>query len=235
MSTRRVPHLVVGRAARVEADDQARLADAVGERIDVVGQVVAAALLAALDQDHAAGVRDALLGEGADGGQRGEQAVAVVGAAAPVELVAADHRLPRAELRLPAGHRRLLVEVPVEHDGVVAGARHLQVQQRGAPLQPVSLDHQAGQLLGPRPGLEQVGGPVHVTVLGPLGVELRRLVRDLDVLHQGRRDALVPGPVHEAADALDVHDPESVPRFDLGAKPPYTVATVAGPARPKGA
>ena len=55
---------VVVAAARVEAHDQAR-----GSRcarlqvVDVEGQVVAAALLAALDQDHAAGVRDALLGQ----------------------------------------------------------------------------------------------------------------------------------------------------------------------------
>ena len=58
---RRRPQLVVVAAARVEADDEARLADARREVLDVGGQVVAAALLAGLDQDDAARVRDALL------------------------------------------------------------------------------------------------------------------------------------------------------------------------------
>ena len=63
--------------------------------------------------------------EGRDGRER---RVAVVGAAAPVEAVAVDDRLPRAEAGAPARERRLLVEVPVEQHGVVGGT----VDRRGA-------------------------------------------------------------------------------------------------------
>ena len=52
------PQLVVVRAAGVEAHDERQLADARREVIDVRGQVVAAALLARLDQDDAARVRE---------------------------------------------------------------------------------------------------------------------------------------------------------------------------------
>ena len=52
---------------------------------DVGGQVVAAALLARLDQNHAARVRDALPHERCERGERSENRIAVVRAAAAVE------------------------------------------------------------------------------------------------------------------------------------------------------
>ncbi len=84
----RAPQLVVVAAARVEAHHEAHLADPPCQRVDVVRQVVAAALLAGLDQDDTARVLAALLAQRADRGQRGEGRVAVVRAAATVELVA---------------------------------------------------------------------------------------------------------------------------------------------------
>ena len=119
----RAPQLVVVAAARIQAHHQRRLADAVGEVVDVGRQVVAAGFLAGLDQDHAARVRRALLLQRLDRGERAEDRVAVVGAAAAVQPVALDHRLPRAQALVPAGHFRLLVEVAVQQHAVVAGAR----------------------------------------------------------------------------------------------------------------
>ena len=115
----RHPEPVVVEAARVEADHEARRADAVGQRLDVGGQVGAAALLAGLDEHDAAGVGAAGGLHRLDGGEAGEGGVAVVGPAPAVEPVALEHRRPRAEALAPAGHLGLLVEVAVEQDGVV--------------------------------------------------------------------------------------------------------------------
>src|SRR5262249_14327188 len=96
------PELVVVAAAGIEADDERRLADARGQMIDVVRQVVAAGFFARLDHDHAARVRRPLLLQRENRGERAEQRVAVVGGAATVQAVALDDRLPRTEVRGPA-------------------------------------------------------------------------------------------------------------------------------------
>ena len=64
------PQPLVVEAARVEAQHEARRADAVGERLEVGGQVGAAALLAGLDQHDAAGVAQAVRLRGLDGAGR---------------------------------------------------------------------------------------------------------------------------------------------------------------------
>ena len=56
---RGAPQPVVGEAARVEADHQVGPPDPVGQRLQVGGQVGAAALLAGLDEDHHPGEGDA--------------------------------------------------------------------------------------------------------------------------------------------------------------------------------
>ena len=58
---RRHPELVVVAAAGVEADHQARRADAVGQQIDVGGEIDRAALLAAFDEHDDARVGKTLL------------------------------------------------------------------------------------------------------------------------------------------------------------------------------
>ena len=62
-----------------------------------MGQVETAAFLAALDQDDAMRVRDALFLQSANGCQRTEGRVAVVGAAAAVELAVLDDGFPRTQ------------------------------------------------------------------------------------------------------------------------------------------
>ena len=129
---RRAPELLVVAAFGVEADDEARRADAVREHLDVVGQVVAPALLAGLDQHDAARVRDLLRLQQPDRRQRREHGVAVVGAAAPVELPVANDRFPGRQPVGPAGELRLLVHVPVQQHGVRAVARNLAEEERRA-------------------------------------------------------------------------------------------------------
>src|SRR5690606_12932513 len=119
-------------------------------------QVRAAALLAGLDQAHAARARDALRIDRRDDGQGGVERIAVVGGAPAVQAAVLDARQPGPEALTPAFHLRLLVEVAVEEDAAAvvpsAGGRHLEKQARRQPVDGDDLDLQAGDRLGPRPG-----------------------------------------------------------------------------------
>ena len=196
------PHLVVIAAAGIEADDQRRLADALGQVVDVVRQVVAARFLAGFDHDHAARMRNLLRLQGHDRGQRAEDRIAVVGAAAPVQPIALDDRLPRPEVLRPAGHFRLLVEMAVEQDAVVTLAGNIDEDQRRAPFQAHHFELHARNRLRACPGFHQGDGLVHVAVLRPVGIEHRRLVRDANVVDQLRHDLFVPDLADEAADCV---------------------------------
>ena len=158
---RRRPQLVVVRAARVEADDERR-----GRRCAARGDRCTRAGRSCRDSSHASisttqrACGSLSRAERVDRGERREDRVAVVGAAAAVELVALDHRRPRAEALAPAGHLGLLVEVAVEHHGVAglaAGARDVDEDDRRARrLEPHDLERRAlGQVLL-RPAREQL-------------------------------------------------------------------------------
>ncbi len=112
------PQPLVVAGLGIQTDHEARAPDVGGERLDVRRQIDAAALLARLDQEHAARMRNFLRLEGGDGRERGENRVAVVRRTAAVEPPVANHRLPGTEPVLPAGEFRLLVEVAVEQDGL---------------------------------------------------------------------------------------------------------------------
>src|SRR3546814_5307831 len=65
--------------------------------IDIKRQVVATRFLAGLDNDYAAAVRNTLRLQGTDRRQAAANGVAIVGAAAAIELVAAQYRQPRTK------------------------------------------------------------------------------------------------------------------------------------------
>ena len=178
-----------------------------------MGQVVAAGLLAGLDQDHAARMRDVLVLQRCDGSERAEHGIAVVGAAAAVELVALDQRHPGAEALEPAGHLRLLVEMAVEQHRLLAGAarRHLDQDHRRPSLEPDDLQRGAGKAGNLLAGiaLEHADGVLHVAMGLPGRVERRRLVGDPDVVDQRRHDLVVPGSLDECPKARRVHVVES--------------------------
>ena len=204
--------VVVGRA-RVEPDHQAHRTEPVAQGVEVRRQVGAARLLARLDEHQQAGVVAPGLAQRLDGGERGEGGVAVVGAAPAVEAVAVEHRLPRAESVAPAGHLRLLVEVAVEQDGVVgqvgSGRRDLAEHHRRAAVDLEHLHGHAvdGPVLAPLP--DQLGGPGHVPVLAPRGVERRRHVGDADVVVQPVDDVGPPAVVDDVLDGggIEWHGP----------------------------
>ena len=127
---RRDPEPVVVVAARVEAHDERRRPDPVGQGLQMGGEVGGAALLARFDEHQAAGVGATSPLDALDGGQRCERRVAVVGATAPVQAVAFHHRRPRPEAVAPAVHLRLLVQVAVEEHGCRRWDRR---RRRGCP------------------------------------------------------------------------------------------------------
>ena len=124
------PEPLVVDAPRIEADHEARRADAVGQGLDVERQVGRTRLLARLDEHHAPGVRAARRVHRADRREAGEGGVAVVGTAPPVQPIALEHRRPRTEPLAPPLHLGLLVEVPVQQHGVVVRSR---LRSRGSP------------------------------------------------------------------------------------------------------
>src|SRR5579863_830509 len=196
------PKLIVIAATGIETHDQRRAADPRGEVIDVERQIVAAGLFAGLDQHDGAGVRHALLVQRRQSGQRAEHRIAVVGAAAAIEFVAINARQPGAVAVFPADHFGLLVEMTVEQHRIGALAGNLDQDDRGAAGQPHDFQRRAGEGgdLASRPGFEHRHRFVHIAVRGPIGVEHRRLVGDLDVFDQGRDDLVVPGPIGDFFD-----------------------------------
>ena len=198
---RRDPQPLVVAGARVEPDDEIDAAQPRLQRVDVRRQVVAAALLAGLDQAHAARVRLAGGLQRRDRRQRREHRVAVVGAAATVQAAVFHHRHPRSEAVAPAVHLGLLVEVAVEQHRRVAlgsGTRgHFEEQHRRAALEPDRLDHEPFDRLPPGPRLGLAHHRVDVAVARPVGVEVRALRRHADVLGDLRDDVVVPGAVDQ--------------------------------------
>src|SRR3546814_1397230 len=104
--------------------------------IDIKRQVVASRFLAGLDNEYAAAVRNTLRLQGTDRRQAAENGVAIVGAAAAIELVAAQYRQPRTKTIRPAGHFRLLVEMAKQQHGILVAStrkrRHFDEDQRRA-------------------------------------------------------------------------------------------------------
>ena len=200
---RRRPQVVVITTSRVEADDESR-PDAIGQSLDVRGQVRAAALLGRFDQHDAAAMRHALSLQRFDGGERRERGIAVVARAAPEQPVAATHGNPRPRVGGPAHHLRLLVAVAIEQHRVAAGARRLHQDDGRAAWQTHDLDGESFDLPAPRPVGDEADGALEVAVLRPVRVEHRRLGGDADVLGQGGHDVVVPGSLDEGACAVAV-------------------------------
>ena len=215
---RRHPQLLIVAASAVETDHETRRADARLQQVDVGGEIGRAALLAAFDDHDDPRVRDVLLLQRADRADRGEDRVAVVGAAAAVEAAVAQHRRPRPQPLLPPDHGRLLVEVPVHEHGRGGVAIDLDEEYRRAVVDLVHLDGEAGDVLLLDPALGQGDGLMHVSVRSPLGIEEGRLVGDGDVTLKSRDDRRAPDVVDALRDLVGIHRTaeNSIPR-GLGA------------------
>ncbi len=179
--------------------------------IDIERQIVTAGFLAGFDQDHAARLRQFLFAQRKQRGERAEQRIAIIGAAAAIQPVALEHRYPRPEAFGPAGHFRLLVEMTVEQHAVVLraaiGGRDVDVDHRRAARQLHDFERRArqGGQLAACPVRQQCHRRIHVAVLFPLRIEHRRLVRDANVLDELRHDLVVPQRADSAFDLIAIH------------------------------
>ena len=137
-------------------------------------------------------MRDALRLQRADRGQRGERRIAIVGAAAAIELAVLVQRIPRSVALSPAGHLRLLVQVAVEQHRAVSGPGDVEIQQRGAARQADDFDRQSPHRLLLHPCMREPDDTLDVAMTFPLRIEVRRLRRNADVIGELRDDVLVP-------------------------------------------
>ncbi len=84
-------------------------------------------------------------------------------------------------------------------------ARDLHENQRRASRQAHDLAFHAGDVLLLAPGEHLLHGVFHVAVLFPVGIEVRGLVRNLDVLDQLGNDLVHPLLVDEFLRCLVIH------------------------------
>ncbi len=175
--------------------------------VDVGREVVAPALFAGLDQDAAARMADALLVEQPERQQRGEGGIAVVGAAAAIESTVAKHRLPGPEVRVPAHHLGLFVEVSVEENRVVALPRARVLHpENGRPSGELHhFDRELRERLCLAPLAGQRHRAVQFALRLPVGLEGGRLGGNCDVLPQRRENARLPGRFDGVSCGRGVH------------------------------
>ena len=193
------PQLVVVARARIQAHHQRHVAHAGLQRIDVGQQIARAAFFAGLDEADDARVRNALPLELLNGGDAGVDRVAVVGAAAAVELAVLVLGRPGAEVVAPAAEFGLLVQMAVHQYGVGGaglGRVDLEEQHRRAAFEADHFEFQAFDLLrfDPRGGVAHHG--VQQALLGPVGREHGRLGGDGDVVGELANNVVVPGLAH---------------------------------------
>src|SRR5258708_3992190 len=141
-------------------------------------------------------LRDALRVESRNGRERREYRIAVISPTAPVKPAVFQDGNPGTQAPAPTRHLGLLVEVAVEHHGLV-GRRialrgNVEEEDRRAALEADHLElHPAHRLLrDPRARLLDRG--LDVAVLLPLRIEVRRLRGQADVFHELRDDVVVP-------------------------------------------
>ena len=194
------PELLVIAASRVQRDAQARLPDAGRQMLDVVREIEAAAFFASLDDHHASRVSNRVRLQRADRAQTREHRVPVVSAAAAIQTLAVEHRLPRTQPFAPSRHLGLLVHVPIEQHAILGVAGDFDEQQRGPAFEAHDFQLHAADRLAARPILEARDDAVHVTVRFPVAIERDRLVGDTNVLDQFGDYGFIPKPLDVSSD-----------------------------------
>ena len=141
-------------------------------------EVVRAGFLTGLNQADRSGVRNAGILQGADRGERRVNRIAVVRAAAAVELPVADDRRKGAEPFAPAGRGRLLIQVTVEENrilfaaGIKSGAGNREDESRRTAGFLLHIVSAARQHPG-APGSRLAADFIEDAVLLPLRIKIR--------------------------------------------------------------
>ena len=136
----------------------------------------------------------------AQGHQRAEHRIAVIGAASAVELVAFEARNPRAISFGPTRHFGLFVQMAIKQHGIRPLAGDVDHDDRCPAWQPDDRECCAWKRgkLRSRPTLDQRHRLVHVAVYRPVRMEGRRLVGYPDVFDQCRSYVIAPALIDES-------------------------------------
>ncbi len=97
----------------------------------------------------------------------------------------------------------------VEDDRVVALSRNVEIEHRRAPLEAHDLELEPLDALARGPGVRERHRGLEVAVAFPVGIEIRRLRRQADVVDELRDDVVVP----LACDAGIEHDDILKPNY----------------------
>ena len=184
----RDPQPLVVAAAGIESYDEIDAAQTWCEHLKVCRKIVAAAFLARFDNADTAAMRRAFGIERANRRERREDRIAVVGAAASIQLAILDHRDPRPEAFAPARHFGLLVEMAIEeHRARVCDRmcrRYFEHENRRSSLQAHDFDRERANRLLAHPTLGQRDDVFNMAVGFPCGIEMRRLCGNANVIDE---------------------------------------------------
>ena len=172
----RAPHALPIATAGIQANHEARRADARSERFDVERQVRATRLLAGLNQHDAACMRHLVRLQSFDSGQRSERCIAIICTSAPIQAFAAHHGSPRPQALFPTAELGLLVQVAIQQHRVCAGgscSRDLHPDDGRATFQAHDLHRQSADRTRAAPVRDQLRCTVHVSMLTPLSIKGR--------------------------------------------------------------
>src|SRR5262245_1880906 len=142
--------------------------------------------------------------QGAKRGERCKDRIAIVRAAAPIELAVGDERVPRPVAVAPADHLGLLVEVAVHQHGLLRRAlerRDFDQEERRAPVKAHHLELHSRHRVLAAPIRGELHRGVDIAVFPPGLVEVRRLGGNPDVVDERRYDRVVP-------ELADLHSPK---------------------------
>ena len=140
--------------------------------------------------------------------ERREHGIAVIGAAAAVQLVVLQHRLPGPGAFGPALHLRLLVEMAVQQDGARRLAGNLDEDQRRAALAAAPLPASRREAACSFSRAQAANSATTLSIwpcFSHSGSKAGLLVGDADVIGQGGDDVVVPERVHEMRNTGFVH------------------------------
>ena len=173
------PQLVVVACAAVQANDQTDIAQTGTQAVDVGQQIVRARFFAGFNQTHDAWMGCVLIFERLHGGNAGVGRVAIVGAAAAIQLALFVLGCPRAEVVAPTAELGLLVQVAVHQHGLTGAFRlsacggNVEVQNRRAAWQANDFQGESRHLLRFNPFSCLAQHRVEVAIGFPVGIKGR--------------------------------------------------------------
>ena len=129
----------------------------------------------------------------------------VIGSAAAIQFAVLYDGCPGVEIIVPAAKFRLLVVMAIEQYDFVRITRYVDEQYRRSSLDTTDFNRYVLYRLRSAPGFQHLYGPIHMAVLLPVGIEVRRLVGYFYVFRNLRNDLVIPHVANKIGGFLVVH------------------------------